>query len=76
MKVTWNQLLFCNDLISWFIGDKLVCDEYFSWPCFNNTCFDITLYSKDYFAALNIRNEEALVNLANIFRTQIKVGLK
>ena len=33
-------------------------------------------YDKDWFAARNISNNEALADLAKIFYTQIKIGLQ
>lgn len=62
-----------DNFISRFSGDKLVSNDYFSQPCFIHTCFDITstglVCGEKY-----IRDEDALVNLANISRTCIKAG--
>lgn len=63
--------LFCDLLpINWFATTK-ICDQALSiplllkQPCYNN-----------WFAARNIQDDKALMNLPQNFRTHIKVGLE
>lgn len=66
-----------DDFFSQFTRDELVCGNYFcnqvlSTPVF----FLLQLFGKYWSAAKNIRDNEALVNLAKISCTQIIVGLQ
>lgn len=64
-----------HDFISRFTMDKLVCNNYFSWPRFIHIRFDIAPIRQRLVRG-NIYDEEALVNLTNISCMWIKVSVQ
>lgn len=54
----------------------MFCDKYFTWPSLLHTRVHIKQYIKEWFAARNIREDKAIVNIANISHTRMKVGLQ
>lgn len=58
------------------MGDKLDCEDFFSDQDVDYLEIDIPQKFENWFAGINISNNEAFTKLAKISRKQIKVGLQ